>query len=154
MNKKGIRDCDAESLEELLAGILCAFKGVKTLPLVAKHAGAYPKSGHRSQLSLHDPINTDFLEVHHSYAYSDKKNRQEMETIHDIPELDTTGSKLTRRTSTPQRRSNRRETNGMDTTGDSGVEKRPGRIEKAWKQARALTTRGKAVKKTIPKVKK
>ncbi|KAE8454455.1 hypothetical protein EG329_000078 [Mollisiaceae sp. DMI_Dod_QoI] len=89
MNKKGVVKCDVESLEELLASILCAFGGVKNLILVAKHVGSYSGGEHNySQLSLHDPIDTDYLEVHHSYPYSHEEDRAKMEIIHDIPELD------------------------------------------------------------------
>jgi hypothetical protein len=88
MNKKGIRNYDGQSFEEFLSYIPRAFGGVKTLTLVAKNVGYYPRDGPNRELSFLDPIDTDRLEVHHSYAYSKESWRHQMHLIHGIPELD------------------------------------------------------------------
>lgn len=88
MNKRGLRKCDADSLEEFLAVISCAFGGVKTLTLIATHVASGDEWEHPdSQLSLRDPIDTDYLEVHHDYSYSDEEGGEEMEIIHRIAKL-------------------------------------------------------------------
>jgi hypothetical protein len=93
MNREGIQDYPSyygASFEEFLSYILCAFGGVKTLTLVAKHVGYYPgPKQFLNQLSLLDPIDTDILEVHHCYAYDlGERSRKQMQIIHGIPELD------------------------------------------------------------------
>jgi hypothetical protein len=90
MEKKGIGNYGGKNLEKFLSCILRHFDGVKTLTLVAKHAGDYLGSEtdrDRTELSLLDPIDTDCLKLCHRWGYSEESWSHKMQLIHGIPEL-------------------------------------------------------------------